>query len=1429
MGSRMRISLTKKRTFSTVLILATAGLVLATLLSGVHDAAATQCGGTTAVQLPPGSGEDLEVTGGTCTVPAGTYNYGNVNIYNGGTLFFQDAPIDFYAASILVENTGSLIAGMDPKLTTIVPIGTVGRRTVSVNGQKVMTNSGVLVIHLYGADQGRHGVGIVCKTDATTCGAPTSIGSVTDPGGVTDIFYPYTPLPYDDGKNGQNQQGFFGYKVLAVSYGGTLKLYGLKGACYDGLTGNTCQNSAVDVPSYTGTSWVRLAASVLGTTTTSHADTALTLSSPVDWSAGDEIALTSTDYLPGHAEDLTIQSGAMGGTTTSVKLTTPVQFNHDGVQYPLNLPAGIGPTKPGGTDPLPAMESRAAVALLSRSIVIQSEGAKTKGADKLPDAFGPTDYFGGHTIVRQGFMAFQMQGVEFKQLGQGGKIAHYPVHFHMVRQTPMNTFVKDCSVNESMTRWYVLHATQGITLQRDVGYLSIGHGYYLEEGTETDNKLYGNIGIFARAAVNNKQNTRKVPGILAAPDYGCCLPPPNPPNTPIPKTSDVVPYHSDWDHPSLFWIMNGWNDFQYNMAAGAGTCGVCYWLLPGGISGMSQMEKWESYAGEQTEGREGTSPLQNFVGNSCSGAMASFVTVGNSAPCLGAFIGPNPNDTKTTIYPVLNPVDNPLAPKVNATEPDENGFTSANFYPVIGGGGRFPTACPATGDCSKVEMCSGENEANCLITAIDHYTTSFNWPQTNFAAIWLRPQWYLFINSIISDVQNGGITFVTGGGYTASDTIPGHWALARKDAFIGNTQATKKTNDPKKPWNPFASNAGPFNPDSKLACLNANDGAPVGNYCLSKDDGISFALDNFATNQRLFSIYDGPAYEDSNLYKDITTTTLTGCKPSLDPVKFDNNNCLTNAFSNAHMPGVPYDAVKKVCYSPNAAIAWKQPNGFYYPPAFHSQNLSFSNVDIRHFVIEPVFFGPGTGDMPQMATGPDKNVCPSTYPLLQTGGLCCPNNTVLDTTVSPPLCVGQRLFQTDRVATQQKYCTFNDSTFQGFTDVDRQTELDDDDATLTGLKKTISVNQDHFFDAPLATPECLSDIGVTPQNVKTKPSDYPGTATTSPYEYVTTVEFPKCAAGPGEGANRCGGPGAWSQVCSTPSCFGVPVYRENRLMLESPTQPTLIRLMGQATYQRSSLTVNNGTYYIDTSPSASAQLKPAIVDLNVFKAGETYYTFLLFAKPTTKQTYDIYVGANDDEHFGPDNVLTQGSVFLTRVTLPSAYNFMDGGTWPWDKPKYNATTGVLTVTMDMSKVANFQTNYNTTRMEHCQPISFCKWTGDVNTGSCGCNDDEEAQKLGYPFPNSVATECKATTANAKTICSWASTDVDCPAGGCYGFGVKLSNNFKTTDKPPDPAPSLGCFSGSAWATPPFVSTTNKTDDCYYNKENLPLEQMTCAP
>src|SRR6185503_12434801 len=123
-----------------------------------------------------------------------------------------------------------------------------------------------------------------------------------------------------------------------------------------------------------------------------------------------------------------------------------------------------------------------------------------------------------------------------------------------------------------------------------------------------------------------------------------------------------------------------------------------------------------------------------------------------------------------------------------------------DYYPDIDENGqRFATRCN-NADCSSTPpRCGKGNLADCMVTVLDRYTTSFNWAPFAIAAIWLRPQWYLVSNSVITDVQQAGLTFVTGGGYTAGDVVPGHWALVRNSVFIGHTQED----------NPYASNGGP--------------------------------------------------------------------------------------------------------------------------------------------------------------------------------------------------------------------------------------------------------------------------------------------------------------------------------------------------------------------------------------------------------------------------------------------------------------------------------------------------------------------------------------------------------------------------------------------------------------------------------------------
>ena len=415
------------------------------------------------------------------------------------------------------------------------------------------------------------------------CGIPKEIwrdnGKTVQklPGGVEDYFYAYGNLHGDVGPGGH-----FGYKVLAVSFGGTLQLRGAKGASAttpaDIATmlkrpeALTAANESSIVSS--GSDWARL-------TGGGGKDSArLTLDRNVagDWRKGDEIVVTTTDFFPNHSELVQLSAAPSAGKS-SLDISTPLRYDHNFAAY--DIAAKVN-DKAGNTDFVKAIkradgndkfldkaETRAAVALLSRSIRIVSAGDKPD--QPFPDENAKPSYmYGGHVVFRQGFEKVQIQGVEFRQLGQGGRLGRYPVHFHIARRVPANTYVINSSINKSMTRWVVLHSTQGVTLARNVGYKSMGHGFFLEDATETDNKLYANIGIYARAPiVSATDNPRGIPGLLDAPV-----------TAELPVTVDPPKFHSNSQYPTVFWVTNGWNAVAGNMAAGAGTCGMCYWYPP---------------------------------------------------------------------------------------------------------------------------------------------------------------------------------------------------------------------------------------------------------------------------------------------------------------------------------------------------------------------------------------------------------------------------------------------------------------------------------------------------------------------------------------------------------------------------------------------------------------------------------------------------------------------------------------------------------------------------------------------------------------------------------------------------------------------------------------------------------------------------------
>lgn len=169
-------SLAKVSRIGNVALVFALGLLFGALFSGAESSkadtfavmppitnarAAETCTGPLRPKTPP---ENLDVTG-ACTVGAGTYVFKHVKIYGKadgtvkGSLAFADAPIDFWAESIIIENNGTLTAGVAPDGVTISPVGT--------------NPGGKITIHLYGAQQSskEHAVGVHCHDE--TCGVPS--------------------------------------------------------------------------------------------------------------------------------------------------------------------------------------------------------------------------------------------------------------------------------------------------------------------------------------------------------------------------------------------------------------------------------------------------------------------------------------------------------------------------------------------------------------------------------------------------------------------------------------------------------------------------------------------------------------------------------------------------------------------------------------------------------------------------------------------------------------------------------------------------------------------------------------------------------------------------------------------------------------------------------------------------------------------------------------------------------------------------------------------------------------------------------------------------------------------------------------------------------------------------------------------------------
>ena len=345
-----------------------------------------------------------------------------------------------------------------------------------------------------------------------------------------------------------------GTRVLGVVPGGRLALHG-----------------------QTRTAWTRLAGTVAPGTTT------ITLSQDVDWRVGDRVVIAPSGFDPQQAEDRRI-TAVTGRTLT---LDQALRYSHYGEIQQI---AGR------------AVDERAEVGLLSRNITIQGAGALVDGVPTSSDGLG------GHIMILAGATA-TVHGVELVNMGQRGQLGHYPIHWHLAGAVP-GQYIRNSVIWRSNNRCVTVHGTRELSVEGNVCYDHLGHGYFLEEGAETGNRLLGNLGLLSRRpAVQDR----------------------------------LIPTD---DRPATYWVTNPNNSLVGNVAAGSEGIGFWY-ALPDAPIGLSTGQA----------DRPNRTPLWEFHGN---------VAHSNQQQGLNVDDAPRANGTTTaTMYtPSLIPGQNgsPLVP-----------------------------------------------------------------------------------------------------------------------------------------------------------------------------------------------------------------------------------------------------------------------------------------------------------------------------------------------------------------------------------------------------------------------------------------------------------------------------------------------------------------------------------------------------------------------------------------------------------------------------------------------------------------------------------------------------------------------------------------------------------------------------------------------
>lgn len=221
------------------------------------------------------------------------------------------------------------------------------------------------------------------------------------------------------------------------------------------------------------------------------------------WRVGDRIFLTGTTRQIKRQK--TFRPSVRDNTQTEERVIRAI----NGATLTLDQPLAFDHTCDG--------EYRGEVANLSRNVIVESADANVAR---------------GHTMYHRNSSG-AIHYAEFRHLGKEGVLGKYSIHFHLVRDTMRGASVIGASIWDSGNRWITIHGTDYLVVRDCVGYQSVGHGFFLEDGTESFNVFDRNLAVQACAG------------------------------KPLPN--QVLPF--DHNDGAGFWWSNSLNTFTRNVAA----------------------------------------------------------------------------------------------------------------------------------------------------------------------------------------------------------------------------------------------------------------------------------------------------------------------------------------------------------------------------------------------------------------------------------------------------------------------------------------------------------------------------------------------------------------------------------------------------------------------------------------------------------------------------------------------------------------------------------------------------------------------------------------------------------------------------------------------------------------------------------------------